>query len=85
MIPIIIDHIRFLPRSTIVCLFVIVILIFAVIVFLDSYYSLLKSYIGNMEFLYLTLQYVLIYDNSTQWQNALNTVNQTLNDYGIIT
>lgn len=72
-----------LPKSTFVCLIVIAFLLFAIAFFINAYSELLQSNIMTLKFLKLTLEYVVIFDNSTNWQNALNIVNQTLTEITI--
>lgn len=48
---------------------------------MNFYADLLKAHIQTLSFLKLSLEYILLFDNSTQWQKSLDIVNQTINTY----
>lgn len=72
-----------LPKSTIVCLGIIGLLLSILTFVMMGYSELFENYYHTLQFLKLSLSYILLFDNSTTWQNSYQIVNNTLADFTI--
>lgn len=78
-----INFLQILPRSTIICLVIIALLIVILLFIISAYSELLQEHLESIQFLKLSLDYILIYDNSTSWQNANKIVTDYLDSFKI--